>query len=136
MSKEKISPYQKAIEEIIKVDIKGEPYKQVLRIITNMYEEYNRTIENLKTSHNNDFKASAEKSLEEEQELKNDEKYKAKYNIDEPSPKLAQIFYICPKCKGRCIERKIGKSKVYDCQSCRDQISKEAVIVKKFEPTS
>ena len=42
--------------------------------------------------------------------------------------------YICPKCKGRCIERKIKNSIVYDCQSCKDQISKEAVLIYKFEP--
>ena len=40
-----------------------------------------------------------------------------------------QHIYICPKCKGRCIERLIGKSKVYDCQDCNDQISSEAIIV-------
>jgi len=38
------------------------------------------------------------------------------------------IFFICPKCKGRCIERMINKSKVYDCQSCKDQISTEAIL--------
>ena len=43
------------------------------------------------------------------------------------------IFFICPKCKGRCIERMINKSKVYDCQSCKDQISTEAILKIEYE---
>ena len=38
--------------------------------------------------------------------------------------------FICPKCKGGCVERKIEHSLVYDCKECGDQISKEAIIRK------
>jgi len=33
----------------------------------------------------------------------------------------------CPVCKDTCKPRMIGKSKVYDCDGCKDQIAEEAV---------
>lgn len=59
-------------------------------------------------------------------------KDKDKPQTQADSEESAHIF-ICPKCKGRCIKRFIGKSKVYDCQSCKDQISSEAILIENQE---
>lgn len=41
----------------------------------------------------------------------------------QPIKKEIVYNFICPKCKGGCVERMIKDSIVYDCQSCGDQVT-------------
>ena len=43
---------------------------------------------------------------------------------------MKQAKPICPKCNGNCHERMIQKSKVYDCEGCKDQIASESILWK------